>query len=231
MQAELIELNIGVAHAVARRYRGRGVPLEDLEQVACEGLVKAVRRFDPSLHHHLLSYVVPTIRGEVQRYFRDLGWMVRPPRRVQELQSTISAASSSLASDHGRDATPEEVCAHLSIEREDYDEALRAMGCFQPTSLDQSLDQDRGSLTLGDTLEMETDVLAAAEARAVLAALLVDLDPRDRRILWLSYMEDRTQREIGDQLGVAQMQVSRWLSRVLSTLRSQLASDVSRTPA
>ncbi|WP_156252453.1 sigma-70 family RNA polymerase sigma factor [Pseudactinotalea terrae] len=224
-QAKLIELNVRVARAVASRYRGRGVAVEDLEQAACEGLLKAVRRFDPSRHHDLLSYAVPTMRGEVLRYFRDVSWMVRPPRRIQELQSRISRATESLALDLGRDPTPDEICARLDITREEHDEALSASGCFQPTALDQLVDPSRGDLTLGDCLPHDGEPYATVDIRVMLLPLLQNLDQRERRVLYLRFFEGLTQREIGAQLGVAQMQVSRWLTKILAELRSQLEQD------
>lgn len=224
-QAELVELNIRVARAVAARYRDRGVPLEDLEQVACEGLLKAVQRFDPTQHHDLLSYAVPTMRGEVLRHFRDRGWVVRPPRRIQELRWHLTAASERLAVRLGREPGPDEVCADLQIDRDDYDEAVQAAGCFSPISIDQARDRRDGTSSVGDTLAEDSDPLSVVEARLVLAPLLRRLSARDRTIVHLRYVELRTQREIGEELGVTQVQVSRWLSRILSDLRAQLEDD------
>lgn len=225
-QAELVEINIRVARAIAARYRDRGVPLEDLEQVACEGLLKAVQRFDPSQHHDLLSYAVPTMRGEVLRHFRDRSWVVRPPRRIQELQWRISAANERLAIELGREPSTEEVCAHLGIDRAEHDEARQAAGCFCPTSIDAAREGGDGSGAWVDALADESDPLSAVEARLVLEPLLRGLSARDRRILYLRYFELRTQQEIGDELGTSQMQVSRWLSRILGELRAQLEDDV-----
>lgn len=225
-QTQLVELNACVARAVAARYRGRGVPLDDLEQVACEGLVKAVRRFDPTRHHDFLSYAVPTIRGEVLRYFRDSSWMVRPPRRLQELQWRIRGAVADLSGRLGREPTPEEICEELGISSEAYDEAAQAFGCFQPRSLDEPVSEDVGTPVLGDRLVTEPEHLDAAEARAMLTPLVHRLSDRDQRILYLRFFEDQTQQEIGEELGVAQMQVSRWLSKILSALRSQLEDEV-----
>ena len=217
----LIALNIRVARAVAARYRGRGAPLEDLEQVACEGLTKAVHRFDPTLRHDLLSYAVPTIRGEVLRYFRDRSWMVHPPRRVQDLQWRLAAVRDHLTLELGRPPAVGEVCEELGITRAEHDEALQAYGCFDPTSLDQPLDDVVGS-TLGDVVADDVDPFGSVEARVTLGPLLRRLDERERRILHMRFVEEQTQREIGEVLGVAQMQVSRWLSRILSRLRSEL---------
>jgi len=213
----VIGLNHRVAVAVARRYADRGIEAEDLEQAAAEGLVKAVRRFDPALQHDLLSYAVPSIRGEVLRFFRDHGWMVRPPRRVQELQLRLRKASSELSVAMGREATPEEVQEVTGTSRSDYAEAGSALGCFTPTSLDQP--PEAGStVTLGDTLAAD-DALGAAEARVVLRGVLGRLGERDATVIYLRYVEEKSQREIGTRFGVTQATVSRWLSEILGDLR------------
>ena len=125
---------------MAARYRNRGIELEDLQQVALLGLTKAAHRFDPDLGHDFMSFAVPTIRGELRRHFRDLGWVVRPPRRVQELQSRISRAQAQLEQALGRSPRPSELASHLEVDLDDVVEALAADGCFTPTSLDTPLD-------------------------------------------------------------------------------------------
>ncbi|MDN4160414.1 sigma-70 family RNA polymerase sigma factor [Nocardioides abyssi] len=220
---EVVLLNQRVADAVANRYRRRGIPLEDLQQVAYEGLVKAVRRFDPTVREDLLTYAVPTIRGEIQRHFRDQGWMVRPPRRVQELQRDLSMATDRLEQELGREPTAEEVEDALGITPEEHREALQGLGCFQPTSLDQPVGGDTGT-SLGEVLPQEPDE-GAAEARAVLAPVMRGLSERDKRVLYLRFYEDQTQREIGDELGVSQVQVSRVLTRILGSMRDQIGAE------
>jgi RNA polymerase sigma-B factor len=221
-QREIIRLNIRIARAVAARYRNRGIALEDLEQVACEGLVKAVHRFDPSLHHDLLSYAVPTIRGEVLRYFRDLSWVVRPPRRLQELEHRIGVAAGELGGE--RVPSSQEIYEHLGIGRDEHAEAVQAVRGCRPLSLDQPL-PDGGGRTLGDLVPDPVDHLASAEDRAQLAPLLQQLSERDRRVLHLRFVEYRTQREIGEEFGVTQMQVSRWLTRIFAQLREGLTTS------
>lgn len=220
---EVVLINRRVADAVANRYRRRGIPLEDLQQVAYEGLVKAVNRFDPTVREDLLTYAVPTIRGEIQRHFRDQGWMVRPPRRVQELQRDLTIATDRLEQQLGREPTAEEVERELGITREQHREALQGLGCFQPTSLDQPVGAESGT-SLGEVLPQESDH-DAAEARAVLAPVMRGLSERDKRVLFLRFYEDQTQREIGDELGVSQVQVSRVLTRIIETMREQIGSE------
>ena len=133
-----------IAVDVARRYRSRGVPIEDLEQVACLGLVKAARGFDPERATDFLSYAVPTIRGEVRRYFRDHGWVVRPPRTVQQAQARITAVESDLCQELGRAPRPTEIAERLDLDLDLVVEALAANGCFAPTSLDATPAERRG---------------------------------------------------------------------------------------
>jgi RNA polymerase sigma-B factor len=215
---ELIEAHLEVARSMARRYRNRGVDLDDLEQVALLGLTKAAQRFDADAGHDFLSYAVPTIRGEIRRHFRDAGWMVRPPRRVQDLQARIGRARSELENQHGRSPRPSEVAAHLGEDLEDVVEALTADGCFAPTSLDRRED---GS-SIGELISYVDGALESAEARVVLGPLLQELGERDRRVVHMRFFEGRSQQEIADDLGVTQAQVSRALARILATLRQKL---------
>jgi RNA polymerase sigma-B factor len=219
---EVILLNRCVAEAVAHRYRGRGVAVEDLQQAAFEGLVKAVHRFDPSVRPDLLTYAVPTIRGEIQRFFRDQSWMVRPPRRLQEMQWRIGRYVEDLSQDLGRQPSDDELQEHMDCSAKELGEAVQAFGCFQPPSLDRPLPGAEESV-LADVLPDEDDSdRAAADARLALAPLVRKLPERDRRIIYLRFFEDRSQKDIGEKLGVTQMQVSRLLDRILRDLRAEL---------
>jgi RNA polymerase sigma-B factor len=220
---ELVTVNMGVAQSIAARYRGRGVADEDLEQVAYVALVRVAHTYDHASGHDFMSYAVPSIRGEVRRYFRDHGWMVRPPRRVQEMQGRISATESDLATELGRPPAPDELAEELDEPLEHVEEALAANGCFTPTSLDQTLGSTR-TASLADRLGAPEEGLDAAEARVVLAPVVRRLGERDRKILMMRFFGDCTQQEIADQIGVTQMQVSRLLSSVLARLRDDLES-------
>lgn len=212
--------NRGVAEAVAAHFRDRGVPLEDLHQTAYEGLLKAVRRFDPDASDDLLTFAVPTIRGEIQRYFRDHGWSVRPPRRVQRLRGEIRVVTEDLRNELGREARPQEVVARLGIDRAAYAEAMRADGAQHATSLDQPTAAD-STTVLGDLLTADPSA-EPNEDRVVVAGLLRTLTERERLIVRLRFVDDLTQTEIGERVGVTQMQVSRLLSGILSRLRDEL---------
>lgn len=222
LRDEVVVLNMGVARAIASRYRDRGISREDLMQAAYLGLVKAVQGFDPSFERDFLSYAVPTVAGEVKRHFRDFGWTIRPPRRVQELQSQISRASSELCQALHRSPKTGEVADHLSVDIDSVIEALAADGCFTPASLDIALGED-GSTSLGDLLGYDDADMGRAEARMMLAPAVRGLGARDRHILELRFFRGWTQAQIAADIGVTQMQVSRLLSRILSDLRTELA--------
>ncbi|SDT10613.1 RNA polymerase sigma-B factor [Nocardioides scoriae] len=215
----IVVLNLGLATAVVARFRSRGIPTDDLLQVARLALVKASRRFDRSTGSEFVSFAVPTIRGEVKRHFRDAGWMVRPPRRVQELQARISPARNELANSLGRDPEPRELASALEVDLRDVTEAMSAHGCFVPASLDVPVGED-ASVPLGDVLSSESSDQPAAEARVLLGPLVRQLGDRDRRVLQLRFFDGLTQREIADDIGVTQMQVSRLLARILGELRT-----------
>ena len=219
---QVVLLNRGVAQAVANRYRNRGVPTEDLHQAAFEGLVKAVHKFDPSVRPDLLTYAVPTIRGEVQRWFRDQSWMVRPPRRLQEMQWRVSRGIEALEQQLGRQPSEDELCEHLHCSRAELDETVQSYGCFQPPSLDRPIAGLDGP-TLGDVITDPGDEQSAADARATLGPVVRGLGERDRRIIYMRFFQDRSQQDIGGELGVTQMQVSRLLERILRDLRTQIA--------
>jgi RNA polymerase sigma-B factor len=157
----------------------------------------------------------------VQRHFRDLGWSVRPPRRVQDLQWRLTRALDALGQRLGREPSRAELVAELEVPSEAIDEAMAAYGAYAPTSLDQP-NSEGSTVSLGELIPGEQPEADASEARMVLAPVVRRLTERDRRILFLRYVEDRTQAEIGEDLGVTQMQVSRLLSRILADLRDQL---------
>jgi RNA polymerase sigma-B factor len=221
---QVVLVNLSVADNLAFRYIGRGIPSQDLVQVARLGLVKTVHGFDPDAGFDFLSYAVPTITGELKRHFRDRGWTVRPPRGIQELQPRIRAADSVLTQTLGRTPTPAEVAEYLAVDEASVVEALLADGCFTPTSLDSA--RVRGapsSSTWGDALGRDDPALASVEARLTLAPIFRSLCDRDRLVLRLRFVDGLTQSEIGGSIGVTQMQVSRILSRIMRLARDELA--------
>ena len=223
LHEEVVLLNVEVAESIVMRYRNRGVPVEDLVQVACLGLVKAVHGFDAAKSDNFLSYAVPTILGEVKRFFRDNAWVVRPPRRIQELQAEISAASARLMHETGRPPTPRDIADDLDLGVDVVSEALTADGCFSPSSLDRPSSEDE-TATLSDVLGERDPGFERAEAVVALRPLCQQLSERDRRTVYLRFFHEWTQARIAEEFGVTQMQVSRLLTRILKQLRSQLGA-------
>ncbi|KAA1422940.1 sigma-70 family RNA polymerase sigma factor [Mumia zhuanghuii] len=224
IRARLVEVNMRVARAVASHYRNRGVDADDLEQVAYVGLAKAARGFDPGLGHDFLTYAVPTIRGEVRRWFRDSCWMVRPARRVQETRAQVTACIEELVQELGETPSPVDVADRLDIAVAEVEEAIAADGCYHASSLDSP--GGNGVGTLADVLGEVDDAFSRAEERASLAPLVRGLSDRDRETLALRYFHQWTQEQIAGQLGVTQMQVSRILSRITAQLREQLGDGL-----
>ena len=220
---EVVLLNVEVAESIVMRYRNRGVPVEDLVQVACLGLVKAARGFDPTKSDNFLGYAVPTILGEVKRFFRDNAWVVRPPRRIQELQAEISSMSAQLMQDTGQVPTPQDLADALELDVKEVTEALSADGCFSPSSLDRP--PVEGEVTsLAEVIGVDDPGFDHAEAVVALRPLCQNLSERDRRIVYLRFFHEWTQARIAEEFGVTQMQVSRLLSRILGQLREQMGS-------
>jgi len=215
-------MNLGLARSLAARYAGKGPEFDDLLQVASMGLVKAVQRYDVD-KGHFASYAVPTILGELKRYFRDRAWMVRPPRRLQELQSAISAANAELSQSGLGTAHPVELAEHIGADPDDIREAMSASGCFAPTSLDA--DSTVAKLAASSAISVEERGYELAEDIATVAEHCRKLSRQDRELLALRFFEDRTQQEIAEAVGMSQMQVSRHLKRILAFLHDAVMAD------
>ena len=221
----IVELYLPTARSLARSFRGRGVELDDLEQTASIALLQAVRGFDPNRGYRFLAYAVPSIRGALRRYFRDSGWVVRPPRALQELQPKVGAIAFERDPDSGRPLTAEQVAERLETTEAAVREASGLAGCFRPASLDAPNEADDAG-TLMDRLPGEGDPgFAAVETRLALAPAFAELSPRDRKLLQMRFVDERTQQDMADTLGLAQSQVSRELAQVLAQLRVLLAPE------
>lgn len=223
LREEVVGLNMPLARSVARRYRDRGIGSDDLDQVAYVGLMKAVNGFNPAAQADFHSYAVPTMRGEVRRHFRDFGWTVRPPRRLQELQQRMRGAAQELTQALGHSPKPSEIAEHLAADVEDVVEALACNGAYTPSSLDLCTGE-AGTSTLGDRIGTAEPDLLQLEDRLALAPAVRRLTDRDRRIIRLRYFEDWTQQQIGEDLGISQVQVSRTLARIMRDLRNELTA-------
>lgn len=228
----VVVLNMCVARTLAARHAGKGIPRDDLEQVGYLALTRAARNYDAATKADFLSYAVPTIRGELKKHFRDHGWTVRPPRRIQETQTRVSAERAELTQRLGREPTLQELAAAAGVDVDSVREALSADGCFQPSSLDRPVGDD-ASTSLGELIEGGSDEVEheAVEARVLLAPVVRRLSERDRRILQLRYFEGCTQQEIADDIGVSQMQVSRLITRIIRDIRRGLPEAPHGDPA
>lgn len=224
LHTEVILLNRRVAAGIAARYNQRGVDAEDLRQVGEMGLVKAVRRYQPDRSTGFLAYAVPTIRGEIRRYFRDNGWMVRPPRRIQELRSELITTENDMVQELRRFPNVSETASQMGLTTPELVEVHSASGCFRPASLDAPARED-ATLPVGELIGEADGEFERIENVESLTPLLAALGARDRLILGLRFVDGCTQKEIGEQIGVSQMQVSRLLNAVLGRLREQLCAD------
>ncbi|MET9106704.1 SigB/SigF/SigG family RNA polymerase sigma factor [Streptomyces zhihengii] len=226
----LIEMNVSLVKFVAGRYRNRGNgDLEDVVQVGTIGLIKAIDRFDPERETEFTSFAIPYINGEIMRYFRDTSWAVHVPRRLQELRRELVTATELLAARLGRDPTVAELAAHLGLPREEVAEGLKAKAAYTASSLDTPSTEHDGprddGRALAETLGLDDERLDLFEDLHTLAPLLGSISPRDRDILRMRFGQDMTQREIGLELGISQMHVSRLIARALETLRAGLLQD------
>jgi RNA polymerase sigma-B factor len=218
---DLIERFMPLARQLARRYQRANEPLDDLVQVASIGLVKAVDRFDLERGVAFSSYAVPTILGELKRYFRDSGWAVHVPRGIQERAMQVDRALKELGGRLGRSPSVDEVAEHLEASVEDVLAAMEAGQAYEAVSLDaQRSSGETDSDTFADSIGMEDDRFELVEYEATIAPTLRALPKRDQIVLHLRFVEDMTQSQIAERIGVSQMQVSRLIRRALTRLRT-----------
>ncbi|WP_308192580.1 RNA polymerase sigma factor SigF [Nocardioides sp. CFH 31398] len=218
----LVELHLPLVEHCARRFRNRGEPFEDLVQVGTIGLIKSVDRFDTGRGVEFSTYATPTIIGEIKRYFRDKGWAVRVPRRLQELRMQITSATAELTQSLGRSPTASELAGRLGCSVEEVVEGLESANAYATLSLDASDSSEDGAATMLDSLGVEDAALEHVEVRESLKPLLDDLAPREKKILLLRFFKNMTQTQIAAEIGVSQMHVSRLLNRTLTQLRESL---------
>jgi RNA polymerase sigma-B factor len=222
LRGEVIADHMPYARHIATRYGGRGQVGEDFIQVAYLGLVKAVDNFDPDYGTGFLGYATPMIIGEIRRYFRDATWDVHVPRRMQELTTALRRATEQLTGELGRSPSVAELAEVLNVDPEEIADALDAAEAYTAASLDRPAGNEPDGATVGELVGAEDIRFDAVVNRESLKPLLAKLDERDKRILMMRFFRGMTQAQIGDQLGVSQMQVSRLLTRILSELRAGL---------
>ena len=218
VRQELIEAYLPLAKAIARRYAGRGEPLEDLYQVASVGLIKAIDRYDIARGFELESYAVPTIVGEIKRHFRDRAWAVHVPRRLKELNMALTGLVESMSATLGRSPTVAELAGAAGVELEEAVEALDSGRAYSAVSLTTPAGEGR-EVELVHTLESGDDPYAEADDRALVEEGLDALDTREQTIIRLRFFEGMTQSQIASQVGISQMHVSRMIRRSLEKMR------------
>jgi RNA polymerase sigma-B factor len=222
---DLVHLHLALVEHCARRFRNRGEPFEDLVQVGTIGLIKSVDRFDTDRGVEFSTYATPTIIGEIKRYFRDKGWAIRVPRRLQELRMQISGATSELTQTLGRSPTPREIADAIGCSVEEIIEGMESSNAYATLSLDATDDSDDGGPSMLDAIGIDDEALEHVEIRESVKPLLESLPPREKKILLLRFFKNMTQSEIAAEIGVSQMHVSRLLTRTLEQLRASLDHD------
>lgn len=216
---QLVERYMPLARSLARRYGRSSEPFEDLVQVASLGLLKAVDRYDASRGHRFAAFAVPTILGEMRRYFRDAGWAVHVPRAAKERALTVRDAVERLRSEHGRSPTVDQVAQFTELDSEQVLDAMAAIEAYETCPLDaRRPGAEQDGLTYAESLGEEDERYELAELDAMVCQALARVAPRERRILHLRFVEDLTQAEIAERVGVSQMQVSRLLRRSLDQM-------------
>ena len=225
LRDELVEQHLPLVEYLARRFRNRGEPLDDLVQVATIGLIKSVDRFDLERGVEFSTYATPTIVGEIKRHFRDKGWAIRVPRRLQELKLSLTKATSELSQKNGRSPTVAELATHLGLSEEEILEGLESANAYSAVSLDAPDGGDDDSPSVSDSLGITDDALEGVEYRESLKPLLEQLPAREKKILLLRFFGGMTQSQIAGELGISQMHVSRLLARTLAQLREGLLAE------
>ncbi|MCW2541375.1 MAG: SigB/SigF/SigG family polymerase sigma factor [Frankiales bacterium] len=217
---ELVEVHLPLVRYLARRFAGRGEPTDDLVQIGTVGLLQAIDRFEVDRGLEFSTFATPNIAGEIKRHFRDRGWMVRVPRRLQELQAELSTGIAELSQRLGRSPTVAELAEHLKLSAEQVIEATESARAYSALPLD--VPSAATGRSIADSLIEQDDGLDHVELRHTLRPLLATLTERERKALLLRFVENKTQSEIADVLGVSQVHVSRLLAKTLSQLRGQL---------
>ena len=225
LREQLVEAHLPLVAYLARRFRNRGEPLDDLIQVATIGLIKSVDRFDLERGVEFSTYATPTIVGEIKRHFRDKGWAIRVPRRLQELKLSLTRATNDLSQKNGRSPTVAELAVHLGLTEEEILEGLESANAYSAVSLDAPDGGDEDSPAVSDSLGRLDEALEGVEYRESLKPLLEQLQAREKRILMLRFFGNMTQSQIANELGISQMHVSRLLARTLAQLRTGLLTE------
>ncbi|HEY0538795.1 MAG TPA: SigB/SigF/SigG family RNA polymerase sigma factor [Actinoallomurus sp.] len=225
IRSELARMHLPIARGIARRYARFGEPIEDVEQAAMLGLVKAMNRYDASRGERFLAYAGPTMAGEVKRHFRDRTWLLRMPRRLQELRLAMRDARRDFFREHNRAPRVPEMAEILEISEEEAIEVIGASDAYRPASLDVPVGDEEGADTLGELIGAEDASIEDVVDHVALRPLLEKLPERERMILLHRFYGNKTQTEIAELMDISQMHISRLISRTLATLRTELLHD------
>jgi RNA polymerase sigma-B factor len=216
---DLVRLHLPLVEHCARRFRNRGEPFEDLVQVGTIGLIKSVDRFEPGRGVEFSTYATPTIIGEIKRYFRDKGWAIRVPRRLQELRMQIGTTTSELTQTLGRSPTPRELAERIGCTLEEIIEGMESSNAYSTLSLDATDAGEEQGGSMLDALGIDDPNIEHIEVRESIKPMLDQLNPREKRILVLRFFKNMTQTQIAEEVGISQMHVSRLLARTLDQMR------------
>lgn len=222
---ELVEQYLNLVRYLASRFRNRGEPIDDLIQVGSIGLIKAIDRFDLGRELEFTTYATPTILGEIKRHFRDTGWTIKVPRRLQELSYAVNHAVDALTCELQRSPKVDEIAAHLGVEPQQVLEAMETSGAYAPASIDAEPSGSDEEFSFLDHIGEEDPLIAIVDDRVTLEVALEMLGRMEQQVLYLRFYRGLTQTEIAGMLGISQMQVSRVLRRALSLLRETLVEE------
>ncbi|GAC1654091.1 MAG: hypothetical protein NVS9B1_04650 [Candidatus Dormibacteraceae bacterium] len=226
IRERLVEGYRGLVYFLARKFANRGEPLEDVVQVGFLGLIKAIDRFEPELGNEFTTFATPTVTGEIKRYFRDKGWAIRFPRRLQELYQQVLRVNEELKGTLGRQPRVAEIAEKIGVSEEEVLEAMEMSPAHAPVSLSATIGSDGdSSRTVSDALGETDSNLERVEMRDVLRRAMLHLNPRERKIMAMRFYDEMSQSEIAKRLGISQMHVSRLQRAALDHLRSAMPAD------
>ncbi|MDO4429453.1 MAG: SigB/SigF/SigG family RNA polymerase sigma factor [Atopobiaceae bacterium] len=222
---QLIMSHLNLVHFLASKFKNRGEPVEDLVQVGTIGLIKAIDRFDPERGLEFTTYATPTIMGEIKRHFRDKGWSVRVPRRLQELSAKVNQATDELTNQLQRSPSVAEIAERLDVTVDEVLEAMESSSAYSSVPLEGGGSSDDEPTSVIDHYATEDADLAASDDRIVLEEAIADFSPRERDVIRMRFVDGLTQVEIAERLGVSQVQVSRLLRRTLRRIQDKIDPD------
>lgn len=222
---ELVTMYLNLVRYLASRFRNRGEALDDLIQVGTIGLIKAIDRFEPERELEFTTYATPTIVGEIKRHFRDKGWAIKVPRRLQELSYDVTRAVDLLTSELQRSPTIHEIAKRLGVSNEDVLEAMESSGAYAPASIDGDQDSGDEGFSILDHIGRDDPLLEAVDDRITLENAMAKLSRQEQTVLYLRFYKGSTQTEIAEEMGISQMQVSRLLRRTLKMLRESIVEE------